>query len=80
MLKIVGLGLNNQYKPLRKTSENINFTSVPDRFEPSVVNQFSELMQSKFSEKQLTKLAKKSPEIQKNAQLLAVQNYQVKIS
>ncbi len=71
MLKIVGLGLNNQYKPLRKTSENINFTSIPDSFEPSVANQFSDEMKSKFSEKQLTKLAKKSSEIQKNAQLLA---------
>ena len=71
MLKVVGFGINNQYQTVGKVHKNISFTSVPDSFEPSAASQFSELMKSKFSEKQLTKLAKKSPEIQENAKILA---------
>lgn len=71
MLKIAGIRLSNQYKTTEKPLRNVSFTSVPDSFEHSDSSQFSDLMKSKFSEKQLIKLAKKSPEIQENARILA---------
>ncbi len=71
MLKVSNLSAINSKYTIAKVVKNINFTSIPDSFEPSVVNSFSDLMKDKFTEKELTKLAKKSPEIQANAEILA---------
>ncbi len=68
MLKVANLGKINQFK-IPETHKNIYFTSKPDTFEASV--SFSDLMKSKFSEKELAKLATKTPETRSNAETLA---------
>ena len=53
------------------SNKRLYFTSRPDTFSPSVVNTFSDTMKAKFTEKELNRIAKKSEDIQKNAEILA---------
>lgn len=70
MLSVNGFsGINNYYKTAN--TKTISFTSLPDTFEPSVVNSFSEVMKNKFSERDLVRLSKKTPEVQADAEILA---------
>ena len=71
MLSVNGLTSVNPYLKKTPSTVNPNYGTRPDTFEPSVLASFSDLMKSKFSEKELVRLSKKTPEIQQNAEILA---------
>ena len=68
-MKIVNITNNVKYNKIKPN--RLSFTSRPDTFSPSVVNSFSDTMKAKFTEKELNRIAKKSEDIQKNAEILA---------
>ncbi len=70
MLK-VGFSGRISHVNMPQAAKQLAFTSLPDKFEPSVTSSFSDVMKNKFAEKDLLRLAKKSPEFQSNAETLA---------
>ncbi|MBR1943396.1 hypothetical protein IJ843_06640 [bacterium] len=70
MLSVNGVS-NIAFNKKTESLKKVAFTSRPDTFEPSVINSFSDLMKEKFSEKELMRLSKKTPETKQNAEILA---------